>query len=465
VNNWKLPWHTRETAVSEEPLSGIRVVSDSANSEENDGKSRSELNTLAGKRIEFPSSLGVEKAGIRVEAVQVRPIIRSITVNGTVDYDPARYARLTARTGGAVWRVEKEIGDFVRQGDVLALVDASDVGQVKADLMQSLTQVDLRRQTVERLESAQKRGVVSDQSLREAQASLKEARIRLNGDHQRLLNLGLPVPLDDLLKVPNDQLAKHLRLLGLPEKLRQQLNVDTLTANLLPLTAPFDGVIVQRTAAAGEIIEKTQPKIMFVLADVRHLHVDLDVNPEDMGSVKVGQKVIFAPTYALAKPEIPNWKPETKANPEMQNGKPQVSGTLRISHFQFQTPDSATVTARTSHISPEVDEKTRRVKVHAEFDNFDGRLRPNDYGIGRIVVHEEPKALVVPSEAVHSDGGDSLVFVRSSANGFVTRAVQTGLRDGNVIEVQGVQAGEQVATTGSFALLSELQKERISGGD
>jgi multidrug efflux system membrane fusion protein len=113
-----------------------------------------------------------------------------------------------------------------------------------------------------------------------------------------------------------------------------------------------------------------------------------------------------------------------------------------------------------------VDEKTRRVKVHAEFDNSDGRLRPNDFGIGRIFIREEPKALVVPSEAVQSDGGSSVVFVRTSDNkSFGVRPVHTGLRDGNVVEVRGVQAGEEVATTGSFALLSELLKERIIAGD
>src|SRR5260370_9815539 len=199
---------------------------------------------------------------------------RYVTANGAVDYDPGRYARLTARAGGSVWRVEKEIGDQVHKGDVLALVDAAEVGQAKADLMQRLTQVGLRRQTKERMEAAYKRGAVPEQSLREAQAAWREAGIRLSSDHQRLLNLGLPVRLDELARVPPDQLAKYLRLLGLPEDIRKELDPETLTANLLPLKAPFDGTVVQRNAAPGELIEKNQPKIMFVFADVRRLLVD-----------------------------------------------------------------------------------------------------------------------------------------------------------------------------------------------
>jgi cobalt-zinc-cadmium efflux system membrane fusion protein len=365
LNDWKLPWSSKESATSDDPLSEVRVISDSTDPEENGSKPGSSLIPLASKRIEFPSAEAVSKAGIRVEPVQVRRMVRYITVNGMVDYDPARYARLTSRASGS----------------------------------------DLRGLTVERLEAAHKRGAVSEQSLREAQAALSEARIRLSNDHQRLLNFGLPVRLDDLTKVPH---------------------------------------------ATGEIIEKNQPKIMFVLADVRHLHVDLDVNPEDMGLVRAGMEVTFTPTYMLQKSEIRNPKSEKRGD----------------SNYGSETPDFTCVTAKVSHISPEVDEKTRRVKVHAEFDNSDGRLRPNDFGIGRIFIREEPKALVVPSEAVQSDGGSSVVFVRTSDNkSFGVRPVHTGLRDGNVIEVRGVQAGEEVATTGSFALLSELLKERIIAGD
>ncbi len=449
LNDWKLPWFSKESAASDDPLSGVKVTTETIASDENGGKSGSSLTTLAAKRIEFPSAEAVAKAGIRVEPVQARRMVHYITVNGMVDYDPARYARLTSRASGSVWRVEKEIGDTVHKGDVLAIIDSSEVGQAKADLMQSLTQVDLRRQTVERQEAAYQRGAITDQSLREGRAALSEARIRLSSDHQRLLNFGLPVRLDDLTKVPHEQLAKQLRLLGMPEDIRKQLDTETLTANLLPLTAPFDGVVVQRTAASGEIIEKNQPKIMFVLADVRHLHVDLDVNPEDMGLVRAGLEVSFTPTYALQKSEIRNSKSEKHGH----------------STYGSETSDFISVTAKVSHISPEVDEKTRRVKVHAEFDNSDGRLRPNDFGMGRILIREEPKAMVIPSEALQSDGSGNLVFVRTSDKSFAVRPVHTGLREGNVIEVGGVQAGEEVVTTGSFALLSELLKERIVGGD
>ena len=65
-----------------------------------------------------------------------------------------------------------------------------------------------------------------------------------------------------------------------------------------------------------------------------------------------------------------------------------------------------------SWISTAADDETRTVKVRVDLPNADGRLRANTFGTGRIVLREEPKAIVVPSEAIHWDGTCNVVFVR-----------------------------------------------------
>jgi cobalt-zinc-cadmium efflux system membrane fusion protein len=380
--------------------------------------------TAGAKRVEFPSADAVQKSGIRWERAEVRTLSQYVTATGAIDYEPSVYARLTPRASGTVWRVYKEIGQTLRKGDVLALIDSAEVGRAKADFLQSLAQVKVRSTTVERLRSAGREGAVPERLLREAEAALREARIRLFNDQQALLNLGLPVRVGDVEDLPEEQQVRRLRLLGLPDDVTRELDTDTLTANLLPLTAPFDSVVVQRDAAPGEVIEGRQPRTLFVVADVRQLHIDLDVNPEDMAEVRVGQAVTFTP----------------------DGGKTEA-------------------TAKVSHISPEVDEKTRRVTVHAEVANLDGRLRPNAFGTGHIILRERPGAVVIPNEAIQPDGSTSLIFVRVSDTAFEVRPVETGLHEGNLVEVRGVRPGEEVVTTGSFALKSELLKDRITGGD
>jgi cobalt-zinc-cadmium efflux system membrane fusion protein len=375
-------------------------------------------------RIEFPSASAVAKVGIRVAPVRVRDLTRSVTAPGMVDYDPGRYVRLSARASGSIVRVDKEIGDPVRKGDLLALLDAAEVGRLKADFLQDLAQVQLRSTTLQRLQEGYEKAAIPERSVLMAQTALRESRIRLLNDQQAMLNLGLPVRLEELQKLPDDQLARQLRLLGLPEGVARELDPDTLTANLLPLTAPFDGQVVERNVAVGEVVQVTQPKTLFVVGDVRGLHIDLDVNPEDMAGVRVGQPVTLRPN----------------------DGGPEASG-------------------RVVHISPEVNDKTRRVQVHAEVPNEDRHLRPNTFGTGQIVVAQRPRAVVVPGEAVQSDDHRSLVFVRISATAFEARPVRPGLRQGDLVEVSGVREGEEVVTAGSYLLMSELHKGRIAGGD
>ena len=165
---------------------------------------------------------------------------------------------------------------------------------------------------------------------------------------------------------------------------------------------------------------------MYIVADTSHLHFEIDVNPEDIGEVKRGLAVDFRPE---------------SAREYVASGK-------------------------ISHIVPEIDEKTRKVRVHAEFENPNGRMRPNTFGTVRILIDKHEGATLVPKEAVQSDGNSYFVLVEVSATTFRPRLVELGLRDADKQEVvNGVHAGERVVTKGSFLLKSELLKDKIAGGD
>src|SRR5205807_6901957 len=117
--------------------------------------------------------------------------------------------------------------------------------------------------------------------------------------------------------------------------------------------------------------------------------------------------------------------------------------------------------------SAEVDDKTRTVRVRAEVDNADGRLRAHSFGSGEIVVAEKADAVAVPSEALQWAGSYYLVFVRKADRlAFEPRTVRVGIRSGGYAEVlDGVRRGEVVATVGSHVLRSEWFRSEIGGGD
>lgn len=381
------------------------------------------------RRIQFASAAAAEKAGVDVDVVGEAPMTEFVPANGEVGYDQTRIARLSSRVPGTVWRVDRQVGDPVRAGEVLALVDAAEVGKAKAEFLQAYAQLDLRRQTYERLSQAAASGAVPEHSIREAEAALSEARIRLRGAQQALVNLGLPVNPDDLKGLPEDRLAARVQFLGLPDALVGRLDPRRTTANLLPLTAPLDGVVVAREVVAGEVVDTA--KAIFVVADPRRMWLTLNVRAEDARHVKLGQVVRF----------------HADGDPEEAAGK-------------------------VVWISTAVDAKTRTVKVRADLDNAEGRLRAGAFGPGRVVLREEKYAVVVPREAVHWDGDCNVVFVRDkdylqegAPKVFHVRKVRPGARDERYVEVlAGVLPGEVVATKGSAVLQAELLKGKLGEG-
>jgi cobalt-zinc-cadmium efflux system membrane fusion protein len=123
-------------------------------------------------------------------------------------------------------------------------------------------------------------------------------------------------------------------------------------------------------------------------------------------------------------------------------------------------------------VSTAADETTRAVRVRAELANPDGQLRAGAFGSGRVILRTEKKAVVVPSEAVQSDGDCHVVFVRDrnyadegAPKVFHTRTIRPGAVDGDVTEVvAGVMPGEMVVTKGSALLRSELLKNNLGAG-
>lgn len=373
--------------------------------------------------VHFDSEEALERTGIRTAAVEKRALVQTVAANGTVDYDHTRLAHLSPRTAGHVWKVYRHVGDPVRRGDALGLIDAAEVGKAKAELLQAFVAVVARSTAFEHARSTWQSGALPERTYLEQQTALSEARIRLANTQQALLNLGLPVRLEAFAHAPPEQLSRQIRLAGLPAAVTATLDPEVATANLLPLIAPFDGVVTHCDMVEGEVVASDKP--VFVVADVRRVWVILDVRQEDAGRLAVGQLISFRPDGA-----------------------------------------SLEAAGRLSWIATEVDPKTRTVQARAELDNTAGQLRAQSFGSGRITVAARPEAVTVPTAAVQWDGSRALVFVRRDDGlSFEPREVNTGLRDGDYTEVlDGVRPGDIVATAGSHVLKSELF-ERVNGGD
>src|SRR5439155_6347079 len=84
-------------------------------------------------RIRFVSEEALRKSGLRVEAVREQPLAGMVMASASLDYDPDRVAKLGPRAAGVVTHVLKDLGERFKAGEVLAIVDAPEVGKAKAE--------------------------------------------------------------------------------------------------------------------------------------------------------------------------------------------------------------------------------------------------------------------------------------------------------------------------------------------
>ena len=381
------------------------------------------------RRIQFASVEAVHQAGVDVEIVERQPVSEWVSGNGEITYDATLLASLSPRVPGTAWQILKNIGDPVREGDVLAVVDAMEVGRAKSDLVKALVAEDLAQKNANRLAKLSG-GAIAGKYVIEAEAELSQSQAQVLSCEQALANLGLRVDVSTLRSLDKKSVIDRLRFLGLPDDLSRRFDAQTTTANLIPIRSPLDGVILDRKVVVGEAVDPT--RILFQVADPGRMWLTVNIALEEARVISIGQPVRFRPDGSLS----------------------EVTGML-------------------TWISTAADKQTRMVKVRADLPNPDKQLRDETFGTGRIVLREEQKAIVVPKNAVHWEGCCHVVFVRDKdyftspkcPKVFHVRSVRMGAKNGEFTEIiAGVLPGEVVVTKGSDVLRSQLLKNNLGAG-
>lgn len=372
--------------------------------------------------------------------IEVHPVIERqmeeyVVAPGAMTYVPNGVAALAARAPGTVWRVEKRLGDVVRQGEILVILDASAVGDAKAEFLESLVAAELKQLTVNRLESAG--DAVAGRQLAEAISALRQALVARFNAQQALINLGFSIRHEDFEGLSDVERSRKIHFLGLPAELAGTLDRASTSANLIPVVAPFDGVVIKCDVVRGEVVSPESSEL--AIANIDKMLLRLNINKEDALRVSIGQPIKY-----------------------VADGIP------------------GTRTCKVNWISTELDDKTRTLQALAEVDNplvdADGDgishrlLKANTYGVGRIRVRNQPSALAVPAMAVQWDGEKHLVFLKERAVNdadaaaiYCQREVLPGTVDDGFVEIiKGLENGDRVVVDGSHMLKSEMATRKLT---
>ncbi len=347
------------------------------------------------------------KAAAVVDVTQGQ-IASSITVAG--QFQPYQDVDLHAKVSGYIRKISVDIGDRVRKGQVLAVLE---VPELADQLQETHAQVRLSQSEIGRAKSE----ITSAES---THIAVHAAYTRLAQASKERPGLIAEQELDNSRAKDQESEAQVEVAKAAFDAAQQQFGVSTANSNRVQslsnytsIIAPFNGVVTMRYADTGSLIQagttsdtQSEPVVRVAQSDLLRLRTPI---PEaDVPYIDAGGPV------------------------QIHVGATGRSFTGKIVRF-----------------TRALDPKTRTMLVEVDVPNPDLALTTGMYADTTFRLRQRMDALTVPTQAVVQSGGQPYVLVVNSSNHVEQRTVTLGIETANRVELTGgVRLGERVIASG-----------------
>jgi len=358
-----------------------------------------------------PGEVWLTPAEVANDHIEVAPVTEqvvddTIVTSGTITLDDMRTAHVYSPVTGRVVKVDVQLGQRVKKGDPLAIIESPDVGtavsdehKAEADLIAAEHDLNRKRDLFAQNAAAAADVEASEDAERNAKAELERAR-------QKVF----------LLRSGNVDAVSQTFTLTSP------IEGEVLLWNIGPgmeVQGQYSGGA--NAPATGSLAATANPGELFTIGELDKVWVLGDIYEVDLARVHVGEhaKVTTVTYPGQVFDGVVDW----------------ISGSL--------------------------DPNTRTAKVRCTFENPDRKLRPMMYSTVRISV-DQKKALAIPRTAIMQLGEYKVVFVQvGDADGkvrFERLPIDVDESDETpyVAVKHGVDAGQKIVVNGATTLLQKL---------
>jgi len=209
-----------------------------------------------------------------------------------------------------------------------------------------------------------------------------------------------------------------LRLFGYSDAQIRTLTAAGKTAAFLTVYSSASGIVTELNVSEGQYLSEGSPVLK--LENFSQLWLEMDVYPNELGSIKLGTKVQAS-----------------------INGISEKEQTLTI-----------------DFISPQMDPSSQILKVRAPINN-PGNLQAGMQATVFLPLAEISDALSLPLDAVVRDENGAHVWIKTAKNTYSPRMVQTGEEDAEkIIILSGLENVKEVVVSGAYLLSSEFILKR-----
>jgi RND family efflux transporter MFP subunit len=325
-------------------------------------------------------------------------------------FEPYQQVDLHAKVSGYIRWIKVDIGDRVRQGQVIAALEVPELQDqlqgAQADVRHSQSEIVRAQSEVTsaqandvalhsdytRLEQAsqQRPGLIAEQELDDARAKDQQAQAQVG-----------------VAKASLDAMQQQL---GVSQA--EGHRVQTL-ANYEQIIAPFNGVVTQRYADTGSLIQ-----------------AGTSSNTQSMPVVQVAQSDLLRLRMPVPESDVPY----IQAGGEVQI---KVNATGR------------TFTGKIVRFSRDLDTATRTMLTEVDVPNADLTLNPGMYAQTTIQLQQKNDVLILPAQAVVQNGDQVYVLVVDADNRVEKRSISLGIQTANQMEItSGLREGDRVIASG-----------------
>jgi cobalt-zinc-cadmium efflux system membrane fusion protein len=357
----------------------------------------------------------IERSNIRIGIVTSTQLNPTITAPARVAFNMEAMAHVGSVVKGRAIEIAARVGDTVKKGDALLVVESPELGEAQSDFLQKCTAVSVAQSAIEPAKSAADRA----KALYEQSKGIALGELQKRVAEQKAAEGALKTAQAALTAAEN-----KLHLMGMDAKAIASLAKSGEIDPRFTIRAPLGGQVIEREITLGELVAPEKDALL-VLANMQTLWVVADVPEAQLRQVAVG-----APAR------------------------------VRVG----AVPDEA-LDGKVALISPALDPATRTAQVRIEVANGHN-LRPGMFATAEIAAASSTTkpardVLAIPDEAVQSIEGGPAVFVpvEGEPNTFAKRSITVGKAIGGKVPVlSGLKEGEKLVVSGSFILKAELGK-------
>lgn len=374
---------------------------------------------------------------VEVTSVEKKNISREMDYSGRVKAE--KEVNIMGKTTGEVEVVNFNVGDMVKKGDVLYVMDKKalenniesiksqiestealvasaqsgynmskgsqkkqSLNQSEAALEQAEIQYNEAKKNYEDIQALFEKNAVSKQQLDQIKASYEQAKVAyetVEKSHELLLN----EILDENISLAKNQLDQAS---ASKKNLLVQLKNANDTFDDLEVKSPIDGIVSAENVEVGELLGAGTPA--FTIVNINKVYLDIGVSEKVINKIILGQKIdVFV---------------------DAVENKPFEGVVIQK--------------------SPAADAKTLTYPVRIEIENSNGTIKPGMYAEAAVLLGNKENALIVPRNALRISGDQWSAYIVSDEM-VKTVEVEIGIDNGKEVEIiGGLEEGQLVITNG-----------------